>query len=201
MKSHQPLDMKKKWNLYSTVWKGQQVNDMHLCHRIVIKCYLLAMLDFTDSVDSNLVLTIYSSNSAFTLIIIWMTEILLILNSIFLFTTSVSRWHFFLNNCCFKIRLIFNRTILHWTTNKQMVQHYLTQQRNNQFQIPNILIPTKVIMENKKNQRKTHPACMHITPSTQKLILRSGAVPFTDCHSWDVSSFKHLIRLSTFLRL
>jgi hypothetical protein len=45
--------------------EGRQGKETHLCDRIIIECDLFAILNFTYSINSNLVMTTYSSNSAF----------------------------------------------------------------------------------------------------------------------------------------
>ena len=41
------------------------MQETHLCNRVIIKCDLLNILNFTYRIDSNLVMNIYSSKSAF----------------------------------------------------------------------------------------------------------------------------------------
>lgn len=42
----------------------KKVKETHLCDRIIIECDLLTILNFLNCINSNLVMTIYSSNSA-----------------------------------------------------------------------------------------------------------------------------------------
>ena len=55
-------------NMCNTLQRVQKtkMQETNLCNRVIIKCDLLTILNFTYRIDSNLVMNIYSSKSAFT---------------------------------------------------------------------------------------------------------------------------------------